>query len=116
MGIDCTILVVDYEFDDHMASHTRLPLDGDPRIHEALESIPKQTELFKPLNCYESRCNDEPAYGMCREDDYGEPLVYARAVDVAKAIQSVPEISRKNVAVAAYLMQLPTAKVCLYWT
>lgn len=127
MGLDLTLLPVESE---HLAfSHTVLSLDRRSDMWEKIKLIPQITRdvVFYSFmsRVPDGKSEGEKCYGVVKEDAYGNPIKWANAGDVVKAMEEYYESVKdldwikydcRNQAVLAYLKVLPANRlVVLYW-
>jgi hypothetical protein len=87
-------------------------------LAELLEALPSR-DVPRGFSCRLARNEEgERAYGEVTEDDFGEPLKWVRAGDLAK-LAGHPQVTAapRNRAALAYVTALPTDwAVVLFWS
>lgn len=110
MGVDLTLLPLDYENNDSGTAFSRLHLERRRELWDDIEKLPK-----KPIGSVTGYMGDE--FGRQTEDCYGGGLkwVHAKELLPLKDHEAVQD-NDTNRAIWAYLAALrPDTKIVLYW-
>jgi hypothetical protein len=122
MGLDLTLLPVDYEREGWGYAHTALALDRDLDLLDRIRTLPS-TPVPASFDTYRGwRESDEYGYGNTQHDGYGAPLRCVEAGALVPLSSTVPHpaapttTSEANRAAWCYLAALePHTRVALYW-
>ena len=110
MGVDLTLLPLDYENDNGGSAFSRLMLERRRELWDDIAKLP-----VNPIAKVTGYMGDN--FGDETEDCYGEPLKYVFAKDLAElrdheAVQD----NDLNRAIWAFLAAIrPETKIVLYW-
>lgn len=118
MSLDLSMLPLDCDRTDWGFSHSVLGCSAGSLWHDRLKDVPR-TAVPKDFSTYLSRADNLQAhYGDTQQTPYGEPL---ECVTVGQIIDALNQngfwdMSQKDLAINAYLQQLPRGtRVALYW-
>jgi hypothetical protein len=122
MGVDLALLPVEGLLSGLPCAFSVLELTRCRELWDAINVV-KNRPVGPTLRCYVATLeNGERGWGNLEEDAYGNEIRYAKAGELAKAIDGFNEVARdhgsytSNAPAAAYLRELPKdAPVALYW-
>lgn len=119
MGFDLTLLPVTQVDESWGFAHMLLPLDRDRDMFDRIDKLGAAPEPSFQLRSYLSRIKEGPSageqcYGMVTHDPYGAEICYAPSCELAKAMVG-GNSTKWNEAAAAFLRDIPTMPVALYW-
>jgi len=118
MGVDLTILPVDFNIDGKRLCHSQLKFARNKELWEVIRDKVVTRKIDKPIWCYLA-CDTEgePCYGEIMEDPYGKVLEVTTFNEFVRILQhkSFTDNSR-NIAIAAFIEAMPSMdEVILYW-
>lgn len=123
MGVDCTLLPVEFENDQWGYSHTVLKLDRNYTVWEMLRKLPDAGAVPSSFASHiggrvrEGEQAGEPCYGETQKDPYGDPVRCVRAGDLAKLSKRLRSYGLpRTKASIAYCAQLPPeTRIAIWW-
>lgn len=118
MGVDLTILPVDYNIEGKRICHSQLQFERRRELWDVIREKVVTRKIDKPISCFLARNTDgERCYGEIMEDPYGEVLEVTTFNEFVRILEHQGFTGlRRNIAIAAFIEAMPSMdEVVLYW-
>lgn len=116
MGVDLTIMPVDYVLGERILAYSALELDRDRQLFNAIEAAGIEVDVTGPVTCYRALDADgNSCFGDVLVGPYGTILTTVSAGDLHRVMSAFAISGSSRWIFSALGAMQPEARIVMYW-